>query len=137
MKPRELFLSHAGADHRFTRKVVQVLREFQVPVWYSETHLVGAQEWQDRIGVALKRCDWFAVIVSPKALQSMWVRREVTYALRQRRLEKRIVPILYKACDLEQMSWVLPSVQFVDFTRSFKKGCRELLRIWRIAYSGS
>ncbi len=57
--------------------------------------------------------------------------------LSETRLDSRIVPILYKACNLEQMSWVLPSVQFVDFTRSFKKGCRELLRISHIDDSGS
>jgi hypothetical protein len=130
MTPKELFLSHASADHKFTAALVRVLRKSGIPVWYSETHLVGARQWHDEIGAALKRCDWFAVVLSPHSLTSMWVKRELNYALRQRRFEERIVPILHKRCDAEQLSWTLGAVQRVDFTRSFQRGCRDLLRIW-------
>ena len=134
MIPKELFLSHASADHRFATAVANTLRHFGVPVWYSPTHLVGSQSWHDQLGAALKRCDWFAVVLSPRSLTSMWVKRELHYALRQTRLDDRIVPILYKPCDLDHLSWVLLSVQYVDFTPSFKQGCRDLLRIWDIDY---
>jgi hypothetical protein len=64
----------------------------------------------------------------------MWVRREVIYALQQARFEKRIVPLIYRPCDIEQLSWVLPAFQHVDFRGDFDAGCRDLLRLWGIGY---
>ena len=137
MVPKELFLSHAGADQKFAESVVKVLRKHGIPLWYSPVHVVGGQEWHDEIGNALRRCDWFAVILSPDSLQSMWVKRELNYVLRQERMDGRIIPVMCKPCDVDFLSWTLPASQFVDFTRSFTKGCRDLLRIWDINYRKS
>jgi len=105
-----------------------------VPVWYSETNLVGAQQWHDEIGKALARCDWFIVVLSPKATRSEWVKWELLYALQQVRYRNRIVPILYRACDPDKLSWTLNGFQRVDFTQDFVKGCESLLRTWGIGY---
>lgn len=94
----------------------------------------GAQQWQDEIGLALHRCDWFVVILSPKAVKSMWVKRELSYALIQKRFENKIVPVLYRHCDYERLHWVLASTQAVNVTGEFASGCRDLLRIWGIRY---
>ena len=134
MIPKEVFLSHSSEDHSFAASVAGTIRRYGIPVWYAPTKMIGAQEWQDEIGLALKRCDWFAVILSPNAVESMWVKRELQYALLQRRFEKRIVPTLYLPCDPEPLSWTLPLLQTVDFTLSFDEGYAALLRIWGIAY---
>ena len=101
----------------------------------SDTDIRGAQQWHDEIGRALQRCDWFVVVLSPDALDSRWVKRELLYALQQDRFEGRIAPLLYRACAYDQLSWTLPQMQTVDFTRSFDDGCRELLRIWGVRYA--
>ncbi|MEO6723832.1 MAG: toll/interleukin-1 receptor domain-containing protein [Blastocatellia bacterium] len=134
MIPNEVFLSHSSENHSFAALIAETMRRHAIPVWYAPTNMIGAQEWQDEIGLALKRCDWFAVILSPSAVESMWVKRELQYALLQRRFEKRIVPILYLPCDPESLSWALPSLQSVNFTQSFDEGCATLLRIWGIGY---
>jgi hypothetical protein len=134
MIPKEIFLSHSSEDHPFTASVAETIRRHGIPVWHAPTNLIGAQEWQAEIGLALKRCDWFVVVLSPNAVVSMWVRRELQYALRQPRFEKRIVPILHRPCDPELLSWVLPAFEFVDFTPSFDEGCSALLRVWGIGY---
>lgn len=137
MMPNEVFLSHAVADKDFTMRLVNVLRTHGVPVWYSATEIRGAQQWQEEIGAALRRCDWFVVVVSPNALRSFWVKRELAYALAQPRFVNRITPILLAPCDMEQLSWTLSAIQYVDFSRGFDPGCRELLRIWGIGYKSS
>ena len=81
--------------------------------------IVGAMQWYDEIGAALRRCDWFAVILSPRAVDSMWVERELRFALRQRRFDRKILPLLYQSCDVDQFSWTLLSVQMIDFTGDF------------------
>lgn len=132
--PQEVFLSHSSEDRQFVDQLAAKIRHHGVPVWYSQTNILGAQQWHDEIGAALQRCDWFAVVLSPQSVQSMWVKRELLKALEQRRFENKIIPILFQACDHEQLSWTLSFFQMVDFTGSLDDGLRNLLRIWGLGY---
>ena len=132
--PREVFLSHSSKDRRMATRIAAVLREHGVPVWYSETNLLGAQQWHDEIGAALARCDWFTVLLSPAATNSKWVKRELLYALRTPRYGNRIVPINFRTCDPARLSWTLEDFQVVDFTHDFAAGCRALLRTWGLGF---
>ncbi|MBV9850489.1 MAG: toll/interleukin-1 receptor domain-containing protein [Armatimonadetes bacterium] len=135
MLPNEVFLSHASPDAAFVMPLVETLRRHGIPVWYSQTNIVGAQQWHDEIGAALSRCDWFALVLSPHAAASMWVKRELLFALQQKRYENRIIPILHQPCDVSQLSWTLPAFQMVDFTTGFDDGCRALMRVWGLGYT--
>jgi hypothetical protein len=127
---REVFLSHASKDHGKARRLREVLVAHKVPVWFSPHHIRGAQQWQDVIGEALIRCGWFIVLLTPSAVKSMWVKREVRYALMEERYEDRILPLLFEKCDYSKLSWVLPQLQFINFTGDFWSACDELLRVW-------
>ena len=94
MNPAELFLYHSNRDRARADDVAGVLKRHGVPVWYSRVNIRGEQQWHDEIGAALKGCDWFAVLLSPQSVQSMWVKRELLFALQQSRFEGRIIPIL-------------------------------------------
>lgn len=61
--------------------MAEVLKRHGVPVWYSRVNIRGAQQRHDEIGAALRRCDWFAVLLSPHSVRSMWVKRELLFAL--------------------------------------------------------
>jgi len=132
--PNEVFLSHSSLDRQFTSDLAGMIRRHGIPVWYSQTNIVGAQQWQDEIGAALQRCDWFAIILSPQSADSMWVKREVSYALQQNRYENKIVPITFQPSDFERLSWTLSLFQMVNFTGPFDDGSRNLLRIWGLGY---
>ncbi|NJL39395.1 MAG: toll/interleukin-1 receptor domain-containing protein [Leptolyngbyaceae cyanobacterium SM1_4_3] len=134
MQPNEIFLSHASRDQEFVSKLADELRRHGIPIWYSKINILGAQQWHDEIGHALKRCDWFLIVLSPNSIESMWVKRELVFALQQNRFEDKIVPIIYQTCDYEKLSWVLPSFQMIDFQNNFNDGCRTLLRLWGISY---
>ena len=132
--PNEVFLSHSSLDRPFANAMADVLRHHGIPVWYSETNILGAQQWHDEIGAALRRCDWLAVLLSPQSVDSIWVKREVLFSLNDHRYAERIIPILYQPCDYDQLSWTLSLLQIVDFTGDFENGCRALLRIWGLGY---
>jgi hypothetical protein len=104
-------------------------------VWYSRTHLRGAQQWHDEIGAALKRCDWFVVLLSKPATRSKWVKRELLYALRSDHYENKILPVHIGVCDPAKLSWTIEDFQTIDFTPGFTKGCRALLRTWGMEVS--
>lgn len=135
MLPNEVFLSHSSLDRQFADSIAEVMRRHGIPVWYSQTNILGSQQWHDEMGAALQRCDWFAIILSPNAVKSMWVKRELMFALRQRRFENKIVPLKYQSCDYIELSWTLDDTQIIDFFKqSFNDGCTKLLRVWGLGY---
>jgi len=129
-----VFLSHSDKDRRFAASIVRALQRNDVPVWYSRKSIVGAQQWHDEIGAALRRCDWFAVILSPNSVQSTWVQNELLFALNHNRYRDKIVPLLYRDCDYELLSWTLSNFQMVNFTKKFADGGRDLMRVWGLGY---
>ena len=133
IRPAEVFLSHSHHDKAAVEKLEEMLVLHGVPVWYSETNIKGAQQWLDEIGEALERCDWFVVLLTPAAVKSQWVKRELTYALNEPRYGSRIVPLLLKKCDYKKLAWPLLTLQMIDF-KSFPAGSRKLLALWGIGY---
>jgi hypothetical protein len=132
--PAEVFLSHSARDKRFLKRLADVLRRHGVSAWFSEHGIRGASQWHDEIGAALARCDWMIIILSPAAIASRWVKREVTYAVEEPRFDGRIVPLRISACSAKGLSWVLPQIQTIDFIGRFDEACRELFDVWGIRY---
>ena len=130
MRPHEVFLLHSSEDRAIAERIAALLRDHGIPTFYAPANILGHQQWQDEIIIALQRCDWFAVLVTPAAIQSMWVKREVAIALSERRYEKRIVPLNYRDCDLPDGFGWLRTYQFVDFRADISDGARDLLRVW-------
>lgn len=134
MRPAETFLSHSDKNRAFVTKLARTLRSHRIRVFYSRRHLKGAQQWHDEIGAALARCDWFLLVLSPQAVRSEWVKRELLYALQSDRYRNHIAPLLLKPCDIERLSWTLSGFQRIDFTKGFTSGCRDLFHMWRLRY---
>ena len=131
--PVEAFLSHASSNQRFASRLASVLNRHGVAIFFSRKDIRGAQQWHDELGRALMRCDWFLLLLSPQAVASEWVKRELAFALQEERYRGRIVPLLYRKCDPDALSWVLKTIEFVEF-RNFDRGCENLLKLWGIRY---
>src|SRR6266496_3692548 len=130
LSPKSVFLSHSSKDRAFVEKLSNALACHHVPVWYSQVDIQGAKQWHDEIGRGLKNSDWLAVVLSPNSVKSRWVKHEVLFALRTEKFNDRIVPIMLKDCNVDDLSWTLENFQVISFTRSFHEGCRNLLKVW-------
>src|SRR5437870_3250822 len=104
MAVREVFLSHSSQDHAEARRLKEILTAHGIPVWFSPHKLVGAQLWHDEIGKALARCDWMMVLLTPAAVQSKWVKREVVYAAAEDRYDDHVIPLLFEPCKHRKLS---------------------------------
>ncbi len=131
---KKTFISHSAQDSQFVIRLAAVLKQYRIPYWYSAQHIRGAQEWHDEIGRALDECNWFLVVLTPAAVRSLWVKRELFFALNEQRYHEHIVPLLLKPCQFRDLSWTLRQFEFVDFTDDFELACRQLLRIWGLKY---
>lgn len=73
-------------------------------------------------------------MLSPASVESMWVRREVQYALRSPRYDGRIVPILAEPCDFDRLSWTPRGFQMISFGEDHTETYRQLLQIWGLGF---
>jgi TIR domain len=132
--PSEVFISHSSKNSIFIDRLSEVLAKHGVKSFVSKANIRGAQEWHDEIGTALKRCDWFLLVLSPQSVRSAWVKHELIYALQENRYRGHIIPVLYKNCDKEALSWTLSAIEWIDFRRDFDEACEKLMSIWQLKY---
>jgi tetratricopeptide (TPR) repeat protein len=76
-----LFLSHSSADDGFVRELRDALADLDQPVWIDSRQLKGGDPLWGEIKAAIGASAGLAVLVSPDALQSDWVAKELKYAL--------------------------------------------------------
>lgn len=135
MAPKEVFLSHSDLDRALALWISEILRRHGIPVWHSHNNILAAEQWHDKVGAALERCDWFLLLLTPRAVDSKWVKYELLYALDKPHFENRIIPAVFEPCDYKCLSWTLDIFQHVDFVNaSYDDACRELLRVWGVGY---
>lgn len=133
--PKEIFLSHSSRNRTKARRLAEILRNHGIPVWYSETNINGAQDWHEEIGKALKRCDWFIVLLSNDSVNSIWVKRELLYALNHKQYENHILPVIIGDCDVEELSWTIGMFQAIDMRVYNAASYQHLFQTWGIGYA--
>ena len=134
MAPKEVFLSHSSKNCEVTKRIAETLRNHSILVWHSDTNIKGADQWHDEIGRALRRCDWFVVLLSDDAIESRWVKMELGYALNHSQYDKHILPVLLEDCDFESLSWTLGLFQMANFTGIPEIGYQEILATWGFGF---
>lgn len=125
----EIFLSYSSQDNRFASRLLREIRKNGISVWDYQTSQSGSEIWHDEIGKAISRCDWFLVILSENSVCNRMVKEECLYALTMDKYLNRTIPIMYKRCNIEELSWMLKKYNPIDFTKDFSCGCRKLFKI--------
>lgn len=97
-----IFLSHSSIDKPFARRLARDLDNQRVTCWLDEAEIKIGDYLIEKIRSAIDDVGYLAVILSPQAVASAWVQREVEIAMNQEILGRRIkvLPILYRRCDL-------------------------------------
>lgn len=114
--------------------VAEILRGHGVPVWFSPTNIRSAQQWHDEIGNALRRCDWFLLLLSKASVRSKWVKIELSYALNHSQYDGHILPAIIGSCDPEELSWTLGVFEMVTLNGNREKGFTEILGAWGVGF---
>lgn len=115
-KQPSLFLSYSSSDRKFAERLAAELNAVGVKVWIDQGELKLGDSLIDRIREGIDQMDYLAVVISPAAVMSEWVKREVEIAMHQEIEGKRVkvLPLLYKECDLP---WFLKGKLYADFTK--------------------
>jgi outer membrane protein assembly factor BamD (BamD/ComL family) len=124
-----VFISHSSLDRDIVaREIITPLRAHGVDTWYSTDDIQTAYEWERQILNGLMTCDWFLVALTPRAVESEWVRREVHWAVMKRK--NKIVPVMLETCEPEELHLGLLPIQYIDFRDGGEQALERLLAVW-------
>lgn len=123
-----VFISHASIDRSFVENdLCSVLRSSDVSYWYSAEGIRTSEMWERSILRGLNSCEWFLVVLSPQSATSEWVKDEISWAIQHR--GDKIIPILFKPCDLLQFHIRMPRIQYLDWQSDPLLASKTLIKV--------
>lgn len=111
-----VFISYSRRNRTFTERLARDLSDAGLDVWVDFRQIHAGEMWEEEIYRGLERASIVILCLSPDAVTSDWVQREIGIAREQ---EKFILPVMaVNALDMlaqvESMAWLL-QIQFIDF----------------------
>jgi len=97
-----VFISHSWSDKPLARKIGQTLRRFGVRVWLDEAEIKLGDSLIEKIRKGIDTVEFVIALLSKRAVESEWVKRELEVAMSQEIEGKRVkvLPILAEPCSL-------------------------------------
>ncbi len=113
-----VFISYSRDDHAYVRRLADWLTQASLPVWFDEQIRTG-DHWLRDIEGRLRAAVAVVVVVSPSALESTWVRRELLLAdnldipILPLRLQGEPIPLLLDLEHVDVSDGQLPEVDWL------------------------
>src|ERR1041384_1343520 len=123
---RKVFLSYHPADREAVSGIADHLRESGFPVWDPEAEILPGADWTTLLKKALESSFALLAFVSPKAMESREVSREIEYALGAKHLRGRLIPVILRPA--KDAPWILQSLRPVRF-ESVAKTSRQIVEL--------
>ena len=111
---RQVFISAAKSDNAWARDLSERLEKAGIDTWVPVAEILPGANWSREIGRALDRADAMVVLVSPDAMKSDWVRREIQFALGEERFENRLIPVQVRRTPSDDIPWILRELQWAE-----------------------
>ena len=106
----QVFISHSHETRALAKKVSEALKRAGLDVWNYEQEILPGDNWAEKIGQALESSQAMVVLLTPEALNSPTVLRDIEYALGRKTFNKRLIPVLVGSEDnipLQKLPWIL------------------------------
>lgn len=123
-----VFISYSRKNEAFAERLARDLGDAGLDVWIDLRQIQAGELWQQEIFRGLERADFVIFCLSPAAIQSEWVQRELETT---RAAGKRVYPVMVEETLAElqnhpTLSW-LTDVQFIRFEGRYELAFKELL----------
>lgn len=126
-----IFLSHTSIDKPFVEKLAKDLKRIGVEVWYDKWEIGIGESITWKIESGIRGNEYLGIVLSPEALQSEWVRGELSAAWVKQMQSKKvfILPILYRECEIPLL---LADKKYADFRFNYDDGFQTLAQAFGI-----
>ncbi|MCY4462708.1 MAG: toll/interleukin-1 receptor domain-containing protein [Albidovulum sp.] len=91
----QVFLSHSHADAPSAAKVASALSTRGLDVLDPDVQLLPSDNWAAGVARALDQSQAMVVLLTPQAVQSKHVMREMEFALGSKRYSHRLIPVFF------------------------------------------
>lgn len=127
---KKVFLSHSSNDKPFVGTLSDRLRKDGFQSWVDEVEINVGFSISNAIENGILTSGYFVIVLTPEAISSEWVRRELDIAnLREiRQKDIFVLPVLLKDCEIPPM---IATKKYANFKNSFEQGYNELLEALR------
>lgn len=115
----KIFISHSHNNEMFARKVASFLEDQGLDVWEASNEIFPGDNWAAKISQGLQESNAMVVLLTPDAVKSIWVQRDVEYALGAQEYSERLIPVLVdpdKTIAEDDIPWILKRLNIIDLT---------------------
>jgi hypothetical protein len=127
----KVFISHAHTDEPLVKKVAAALEDAGLEVWDDTREIMPGDNWANKVTQALQESEAMVVLLTPDALRSNWVRRDIEYALGAQGYRKRLIPVFVgdpEELPKEDVPWILWHLRIIKLAEHAKEeeGIRQI-----------
>lgn len=121
----QVFISHdTESDGQFARRLAMDLEQIDVDVWIAPASIRPGEQWVDAVSKGLETSTHFALVSTPRAYLSSWVRKEYNSALLlEADSEIEVVPL---EVERTKIPLFLRGFQLISFREAYDTGLRQL-----------
>jgi hypothetical protein len=132
---RKVFVSYSHSDSSVADRLVRDLQASEVPATYDKWLLRVGDSIIQRIAASVSEADSVIALLSPAAIESNWVKKELAFAMTGELQTGggRVLPAMIADCVLPPM---LVDKLYADFRGSYYFGLRQLLEALRPDFYG-
>jgi len=122
----KIFISHSHSqiDEPLVRKITTALQKAGLEVWDDEVGISTGENWAEKVAQALRESEAMVVLLTPNALDSKWVDRDIDYALSEKRFRQRLITVLAGSPEKlpeEKIPAILRRLKFIKLADNGKE----------------
>ncbi len=115
----KVYISYSHADEAVAQKLAKALESAGLETWYAKTGIFPGDNWAEEVAQALRESEAMIILLSPQALNSNYVRHDISYALGEPRFRNRLIPVVIgpqNKIPLENIPGILRRFQMLELS---------------------
>ncbi len=126
----KVFLSHAQKDEALASNLANRLQKGGFDVWNEKEDISPGENWAKKMGEALDDSELMVILLTPKAMESDSIRRDIEFAIGSQKFADRVFSVFVGPTDHadKDFPWILiklPHKQ-IESAREFGKVVKEI-----------
>ncbi len=117
----KVYISYAHADEAVAQKLAEALQRAGLEVWYARTGIFPGDNWAEEVAKALRESDAMIVLLSQQAVNSDYLRHDISYALGEQRFRNRLIPVVIGSSEKippEKFPAILRRLQLIELAEN-------------------
>jgi len=113
----KVFISYSHKDEALARELSATLEKAGLDIWDDRREIMPGENWAEKMAQGLKESDGMVVLLTPDALESNTIRRNIEYALGKEAYSKRLIPVLVgdpQEFPQENLPWIFKHLKMIN-----------------------